>query len=83
MALLTCTGEVFISNLFPDTKYYKWELLGFWTFSIVRYSGKIEDMMFRELDLFPSSGKGEETSTQLGPLERANPNQWTNGVFHP
>jgi hypothetical protein len=32
--------------------------------------------MFRKLDLFPSSGEGRETSTLLGPLERANHNQW-------
>jgi hypothetical protein len=32
------------------------------------------------MDLFPSSGeKGEKTPTQLGPLERANLNQWTWG----
>jgi hypothetical protein len=34
---------------------------------------------FRKLDLFPSSGEGgEKTPTQLGPLERANFNHWTN-----
>jgi hypothetical protein len=32
-----------------------------------------KNMMFRKLDLFPSSGEGgEKTPTQLGPLERAN-----------
>jgi hypothetical protein len=34
--------------------------------------------IFRKLDMFPSSGEGEEkTSTELGPLERANLNHWT------
>jgi hypothetical protein len=28
--------------------------------------------MFRKLELFPSSGDGEETPNKLGPLERAN-----------
>jgi hypothetical protein len=30
--------------------------------------------MLWKLDLFPSSGKGRDTPTLLGPLERANPN---------
>jgi hypothetical protein len=34
-------------------------------------SGIPKNMMFRKLDLFPSSGEGgEKTPTQLGPLER-------------
>jgi hypothetical protein len=33
--------------------------------------------MFRKLDLFPSSGQGGKTPSQLGPLERANLNHWT------
>jgi hypothetical protein len=36
---------------------YNTELLGFWTFSIVRYSRK-QKKTFRKLDLFPSSDKG-------------------------
>jgi hypothetical protein len=28
--------------------------------------------MFQKLDLFPSSGEARETSTLLGPLEKAN-----------
>jgi hypothetical protein len=32
--------------------------------------------MFRKLDLFPSSGEGGKATTQLGPLETANLNQW-------
>jgi hypothetical protein len=36
-----------------------------------------KNTMFRNLDLFPSSGEGgEKTPTQLGPLERANLNPW-------
>jgi hypothetical protein len=33
-----------------------------------------------KLDLFPSSGRGGETPTQLGLLERANLNHWTTYV---
>jgi hypothetical protein len=35
--------------------------------------------MFRKLDLFPSSGKGRETPTLLGPLERAHLSNIVNG----
>jgi hypothetical protein len=43
--------------------------------------------MFRKLDVFPSSGEGGKTPTQLGPLGRANLNlskgpNWV-GVFPP
>jgi hypothetical protein len=34
------------------------ELLGLWTFSIVRYSRKLVKTAFWKLDLFPSSGEG-------------------------
>jgi hypothetical protein len=34
------------------------ELPSYWTLSIVRYSKTLENKMFRELDLFPSSGRG-------------------------
>jgi hypothetical protein len=34
----------------------------------------LENVMFRILDLFPSSGKERETPTWLGLLERANLN---------
>jgi hypothetical protein len=39
--------------------------------------------MFRKLELLPSSGEaggGGETPTLLGPLERANLNNWTTYV---
>jgi hypothetical protein len=36
----------------------------------------MENTVFRELDPFPSSGEGRETSILLGPLERANLNHW-------
>jgi hypothetical protein len=45
------------------------ESSGFFTLSIVLNSKYIEITMFRKLDLFPSSGKGRNTSTLLGPLE--------------
>jgi hypothetical protein len=49
------------------------ELIGFWPLSIVRYSKKLENTAFRKLDI-SSSGQGEKTPSQLGPLERANLN---------
>jgi hypothetical protein len=56
------------------------EFLSFWTLSIVQYSKKFENTTFRKLDLFPSSGQGGKTPSQLGPLERANLNHWTTQV---
>jgi hypothetical protein len=50
-----------------STKLWKTILMGsnrntgFWTFSIVRYSNKTENTMFRELDLFLSSGEMGDT----------------------
>jgi hypothetical protein len=55
------------------------ELLSFWTLSIVQYSKKLENTTFWKLDLFPSSGRGGRTPSQLGPLERANLNHWNTG----
>jgi hypothetical protein len=37
---------------------------------------KIETTAIQKLDLFPSSGEGWKTPTQLGSLERANLNHW-------
>jgi hypothetical protein len=46
-----------------------------WCVSGLRPSpGILKNTTFRELGLFPSSGKEWETPTLLGPLERANPN---------
>jgi hypothetical protein len=43
-----------------------------------------ENRTFRKLDLFPSSDKGTETPTLLGPFEKANLNHWTRvGVSFP
>jgi hypothetical protein len=39
----------------------------------------LENTMFRKLDLFPPSDEGRDTTTLLGPLERANLNHWTTG----
>jgi hypothetical protein len=50
------------------------ELLGFLDFFHRPVFYKIENTMFRKLDLFPSSGDAEKTPTQLGSLERANLN---------
>jgi hypothetical protein len=47
------------------------ESLGLRTLSIVRNSNKLENIMFRKLDLFPSSGE-EWESTLMCPSERAN-----------
>jgi hypothetical protein len=38
---------------------------------------KLESITFRKLDLFPSSGEGVKTPTQLGRLERANLSHWS------
>jgi hypothetical protein len=40
---------------------------------------KLENITFRKLDLFPSSGEGE-MPTLLDPVERANLNDWTTHV---
>jgi hypothetical protein len=53
------------------------ESLSMRTLSIVRKSNELENTTFRELDLFPSSYEERETSTMLGPIERANLNHWT------
>jgi hypothetical protein len=51
----------------------------FLALSIVRYSKKtLQNTTFRKLHLFPSSYEGEgKIYTLLGPLERANLNDWT------
>jgi hypothetical protein len=48
----------------------------FWTVSILHSSKELENTMFQKLELFPSSDKGRETPTLLGPLERLNLNHW-------
>jgi hypothetical protein len=59
--------------------------LGFWdrpdlrTFPPFWYCNKLEETTFLKLDLFPSSGDWRDIPTLLGPLERANLNQW---LFH-
>jgi hypothetical protein len=65
-----------IFSKFSNTEV-KSELLGLGTPSIVRNSNKLENMTFRELDLFPSSYEEREAPTLLGPLERDNLNHWT------
>jgi hypothetical protein len=50
------------------------ELLDFWTLSIVRYSRNWKHTTLRKLNVFPSSGVGGKTPTQLGPLKRVNLN---------
>jgi hypothetical protein len=53
-----------------------------WVFGHCSSPGILEirkQNVFRELDLFPSSGEGE-THTLLGPLERADLNHWTTHV---
>jgi hypothetical protein len=47
----------------------------YWVFALFPLSGILENMTFRKLYLFLSSGEGE-TPTQLAPLERANLNHW-------
>jgi hypothetical protein len=44
------------------------KLSDYWDYGLFPLSGILENMMFRKLDLFPSSGEGgEKTPTQLGP----------------
>jgi hypothetical protein len=52
--------------------------LAFWILSTDWNSKWLENTTFQKLDLFLSSGDGRETPTLLGPLGRANLNQWTN-----
>jgi hypothetical protein len=46
----------------------------YWVFGLFPSAGILETRKhdFRKLDLFLPSGEGGKTSTQLGPLERAN-----------
>jgi hypothetical protein len=49
----------------------------YWVFGFFPSSGILENMMFRKLDLFPSSGEGGgEDTYSVGPLERPNLNHW-------
>lgn len=53
-----CTFRVMsidMSNILQDML----ELLGSWTLSDVRFSKKLENLVFRKLDLFPSSDEWE------------------------
>jgi hypothetical protein len=45
----------------------------YWVIGLCPSSGILEtrNTTFRKLDLFPSSGEGGKTLSQLGPLERA------------
>jgi hypothetical protein len=59
----------------------------YWVFGFFPSSGVLgsRNTTFRKVDLCPFSGEGEETTTQLGSLERANLNHGPNwvGVFSP
>jgi hypothetical protein len=44
------------------------ELLGFWTLSIVQYSNKVENTVFRKLVLFLSSGEGGRYLLWVSPV---------------
>jgi hypothetical protein len=58
------------------------ESLGVWTLDFVRRPEFLilGNTMFRTMYLFPSSGEGRETPSVLGPLDRANLNQWKTHV---
>jgi hypothetical protein len=60
---------------------YNTELLGFWTFSIVRYSREQKTRRFGNWIFFRPQVTGKKTPTRLGPLERANLNHWTTPVW--
>jgi hypothetical protein len=53
---------------YVNEQYY--ELLGFCTSSIVRYSKKQKSTTFRKLDLFPSSGEGAGDTNSVGPVRK-------------
>jgi hypothetical protein len=64
--------ENFLQNLKdPD------DGVGFWTLVHRPEFWMLVTSTFRKLDLFPSSGEGSETPTLLGPLERANLDNWS------
>jgi hypothetical protein len=56
-------------------------LLGFWTFSIVRYSREQKTRRFGSWIYFCPQVKGEKTPTHLCPSERANLNHWTESLM--
>jgi hypothetical protein len=59
--------------------YCHWELIVFWTLSIVRIKYKnIKSRRFGSWFFFHLQVKGGETPTQMGPLDRANLNHWSN-----
>jgi hypothetical protein len=77
---IACTVVVnmTISLNYSLTYRYSHRINGFSDFVHHPGSKELEDkiMTFQKLDLFPSSGDGG-TPTLLCPLERANPNHWT------
>jgi hypothetical protein len=58
------------------------KLFTVWTLFIIRYSGNWKTQRFGNW-MFPSSGEGGKTATQVGPLERAKkePTSITGPVF--
>jgi hypothetical protein len=68
-----------VNNLAECKGFWQWltmvyntqESLGLWTLPIVR---KLQNTTFQKLDLVSSSGEWRETTSLLGPLERANLN---------
>jgi hypothetical protein len=60
-----------------NTQNYRF-LFFFWTLSIIPYSRNNKTRRFGNW-MFPSSGEGAETRTQLGPLERSSLYHWNTG----
>jgi hypothetical protein len=54
--------------------------LDLWGFGLCPSSGILQNTTCRKLDPFPSSGEGGGKASLLGPLERANPKQWTHSI---
>jgi hypothetical protein len=75
-----CTCQLIAHNCAQSRQLPGFTLPGFRTFAIVRYSKKLKNTAFREMDQFPFSGEGWETLTVLDPLERAYLNHWTTNV---
>jgi hypothetical protein len=73
-------GKVALGQII--SKYFSFRITGFLDFVHHPVFLKLENTTFQKLDLFLSSGEGEKTPTQIGPLERANLNQWTTRQIH-
>jgi hypothetical protein len=62
-------------HIFNIYRRQTWNLiLNYWVFGLFYRSVFYKPEKFGKLDLFPTSGEGGKTPTQLGPLEKTNLN---------